>query len=485
MKLEPITEQNKTLLRDESRIQGTATEILWPENAEEAIQAIRCAVQQQKKVTFRGAATGLMGGAVPQGGELVDFSRLTQLGEIHVDSGTEAAMVLAECGVTLDELDRQAGAEGLCFPVGPTEKSATLGGVFASGAAGPNSLFYGRTSHFVRTLNWVTPQGESWRISRGSYRISNGKLPLPNGRTLNLPTAAMPFELWQEGMDLIDFLSGTEGYFGAAISMELTLIPKPGDLWGVVFFFRKFESASAFAKALLPRETREKESAHVTLAEFFNRTALELLAQAKENPLLAKIPPFPQNAAAAIYVEMEAPQEGLCADLLMDLLDLFESCGGREEDTWSENGAAGVQRFRDMRHALPALLNELPEIHSPELGYRWETDFAGKPQQFEQYLQLCTDLLQKYRLRGAVYGHLLQNQLRLALLPDSEQSRNACPHLVQDMAEQVMEWGGRAASEYGVGRVNRPLADIILSEDAKEQLRALCRAFDPAERMNP
>lgn len=168
----------------------------------------------------------------------------------------------------------------------------------------------------------------------------------------------------------------------------------------------------------------------------------------------------------------------------MELLDLFESLGGREEDTWSETGLSGVQKFRDMRHALPALLNECPQIHTSELGCRWETDFKGPEQQTESYWKLYRQELQQYQMNGAMYGHLLQNQLRVALLPNAE-NRQSCRQLVDKLARQAMEQGAVLASEYGVGRVKRQQITDLLTSQAKEQLLQLRQTLDPMLRMNP
>ena len=160
MKQQTITAENQSVLRDESGLSGQAKQIFWPESRDEAVQIVQRAAQQKEKLTFRGGATGLMGGAVPMGGWLVDLSRLRQLGEVQSAQEEGVHTLQVECGVTLEEIEKKAAAGGLIFPPDPTEKAATAGGMLATAARGPAGLPYGPCSSWMRELEWVTPQGK-------------------------------------------------------------------------------------------------------------------------------------------------------------------------------------------------------------------------------------------------------------------------------------------------------------------------------------
>ncbi len=474
MILESVSPKYLSCLRDESGLVGRAEEICFPETEEAVAEAMRSGAG--KKITLQGGKTGLVGGCVPDGGRIINLSRMTKLGEVC--ETPEGATLYVQCGVTLDEIQKKAQGKELIFPPNPTESGATAGGMFATAGAGPNSLFYGCSSQYVAHLQWVTPAGVCWDIPRGAYKVENGKLPLPDGRKI---PALMG---WKDGTDLIEILSGTEGYLGAAVSMELRLRKQAEDLWGVVFFFETQPQAMDFGKALLPLK-EQLQPVHLTTAEFYDGETLKLLESHMRNPLLAGLTEFPQGVTSAIYVELEGTGEEESAQALMMLLDLFESLGGKEEHSWAENGIAAVQRFRDMRHAVPSILNELPEICRSSRGIRWETDFAGREENFPETLAMYHAALQETGLRGAVYGHLLENRLRLALLPETPQEEAAARMLAEKLTVKVLAEGGNPAAEYGVGKVKRELLKKLLSEEEKESLRALRHAFDPEERMNP
>lgn len=475
MKSAPITASNQALLRDESRMIGAAKEVITPECGEEVAQCVRQTLQAGEKLTIRGSGTGLNGGCVPRGGRVLDLSRLNHMGEI------EGEKLWVEAGVTLEDVTRKAAAAQLRFPPNPTEQNATLGGLFATGGAGPSSLCFGPSSRFVTGLEWVSPTGACWHIRRGETCVTHGTLTLPDGVELKLEHLdALPIRGFEEGMDLIDCLAGTEGYFGVAVSMELSLLPLPADLWGVVFFFDDSTQAVEFGGKL--ERWTAGDGIRLAAAEFYNREALELMEQSRENPLLSQLPSFPEGAGAALYVEMEGEDPDLTADALMELLDLFDGCGGNEEHTWAENGPVAVKKFRDMRHAVPSILNEMRERY-PKEGSRYEGDFGGKGAHFPMFLTLYETMLEKYHLRGAVYGNLLENKLRLALLPETAQQLDCCCDLMYDLAEQVVELGGTLNCEYDVGRLKLDLVKQLLPPQKRERLQAVLRAVDPARMM--
>lgn len=476
MKQAPITTSNQAMLRDESRLTGFASGVLTPETGEEVVQCVRMALESGEKLTVRGGGTGLNGGCVPCGGLVLDLSRLTHMGEI------EGNTLRVEAGVTLETIAQKVAGDDLRFPPDPTEQSATVGGMFATGGAGPNALHFGPSSRYVSAVDWVTPGGVGWHIRRGEHQVANGKLTLPDGRELDLTDLdrGLPLRGVHHGMDLIDFLSGTEGRLGVVTSLELTLLPIPKDLWGVVFFFGDNAGAVRFGEEL--RGWDPDGEIHLTAAEFYDSAALNLLEEHRENPLLTQLPPFPEGVSAALYVELEGADPDKSADALMDLLDLFDQCGGAEDHTWAENGPSAVKKFRDMRHAVPTILNEMVEIYAQD-GPRYEADFSGEPGRGGVSLALYQEMEEQFGVKGLIYGHLLENKLRLALMPRTQEEKEHCLQLMEALAERFSKEGGQLAAEYGVGRTKLELVRNFLPPKTAEAFRGLCRTLDPTGMM--
>ena len=394
----PVSPGYERYLTDESRLTGRAEWICFPETPEQAAQAFREA--QGESLTIQGACTGLRGGAVPMGGRIINLSRLNHLDKIRETPA--GGLVTAEAGVTLSQLQQQAGKHGLRLLPNPTEETATLGGLLALDSAGPNILAFGRISSYVTAITYVDENGNLREASRREPEFS----------------------------EVISRKS-------MILRLELELKKQPQDLWGIVFFFPEEENALAFGKALNTFRENEKQAV-LTTAEFYNAGVLELLRRFSQNPLLSKLPDIPANARCAVYAELEGESQDGSAQALMTLLDGFEASGG--VDSWAENGPESVRRLRDLRHAIPSILSELS---LPE----W--DWQGPPEKFSEFLQSYEKILRDSS--PILYGHLLSNSFAIALED---------PKILGEIHRFVMENGGSAGGQYGRGKVRKPWEEL-------------------------
>ncbi len=465
---EPVFPKYEGYLSDESRLSGHAEAIVFPKSAAELSQALRQAARDGGRVTIQGARTGLAGGAVPQGGLVVSLTRMAKTPELTWSNGR--ALLYAQAGVALAQIEAEAASCGMFFPPDPTETSATIGGVYATAASGLGGLRFGRMSSFVEALTWVTPAGEIWSIARGEYHFGETDCPLPDGRRLDRSLAGM-----DEGDDLIDFLSGSEGRLGIAADFRLLALPEYAQRWGIVFFFGDDDAALAFARRLY--EWRESHAEWLFACEYFNGRALELIALGGEDgDPRSGLPTFPKAAQAALYVELRGDASSALEGMLEALLGLLAQAGGNGEDTWAQNGPA-VKRLRDMRHRLVEALHSRPDTQG---GRRLNACFSAEPARFAESLSAyCQGILQG-GLDGAIYGHLFENRLHISLCPRGEGDRGKCIELLRDFIQTAEKFGEVRTPEYGEGKLPCPWDDSLSRKRRGERMRALAAFFDPS-----
>lgn len=153
MLIEPMSEKFAGMLRDESRVTGHAEAVARPRDAAQLAQAVRYAARNGMAMTVQGAATGVAGGGVPQGGLLISTRGMNRILGLREDGGKFFLRV--EAGATLEQVEaylrKPLGGRAYCFPPDPTEKSATLGGAFASDAVGA----HGRVRDHVSGVQWA------------------------------------------------------------------------------------------------------------------------------------------------------------------------------------------------------------------------------------------------------------------------------------------------------------------------------------------
>jgi len=140
---------------DASGLTGKASGVEFPTS----VQEVRKIVQNSKRISVRGAGTGLAGGAVPQNGldVVLDMSKMIKINNLD----KERMVVEVDAGVILDDLQAYLAAFGLEFPVNPSSHSVcTIGGMIATDAVGSRGVKYGKTSNWVKWVEVVDGYGQ-------------------------------------------------------------------------------------------------------------------------------------------------------------------------------------------------------------------------------------------------------------------------------------------------------------------------------------
>ena len=481
MQREPIYPQYASFLKDESGLTGEAEEIAFPKDPGALAALIGSAAKEGQPFTLQGSRTGLVGGAVPAGGLVINLSKMNSIKGF--ESKGEKRLLRVEGGATLEAINLAAAPHGLAFAPRPTEQSATAGGIFAAGSVGPNGLRYGAGHRHVESLSWVTPNGHIWQIERGEYVFDQSGCLLPDGRRLpcekrwaSFPRAA---GLPGEGNDLIDFLAGSEGRLGAAAELGLRMLPLPEERWGVLYFLSGKQTLYRFGEALLQWQRRPAGRLLCT-AQYYDEETMGLLEQGRaQGSGLSKLPPLPPHRAA-LYLELAGGDESALEAALMESYELFCNAGGDEDESWAVNSRAEIERLEQMAHAVTELFNSAAAALAREQKLppaRLETDFTGPPEKMEAYLESYRAGLAQEGIEGYLYGSILQNCLHAALLPRTPGEREKGGALVLHWGRQVLRDNGLLISKSGVGRVKRELLNQLLPREALAARRRLHHFF--------
>src|SRR6266487_6336531 len=186
----------QSFFSDASYLQeGNASQVIFPETAEDVAQALAEATGKRTPVTVSGAGTGTVGGRIPFTGTVLATDRLNRLGSIAREEN--GGRGVAEAGVILRDFQEAVESEGLFYPPDPTERGRYLGGTVATNASGARTFKYGPTRNYVRRLQLALATGEIVNLRRGEIQADSSgriRIPLPSGRTINaqLPSYQMP-----------------------------------------------------------------------------------------------------------------------------------------------------------------------------------------------------------------------------------------------------------------------------------------------------
>ena len=343
MMFEEIGTKYESFLQDESRLRGAAQGIAFPQDAAELAAALHYAKVQGVRLTLQGARTGFFGAAVPNGGLVLNLSRMDRLLALRERDG--AFFLTLQAGATLEAVEsfcarpaaqpdwdaqsraaltalQRAGRQ--FFPPNPTESGATLGGAFAANAAGLNALRYGKLGAHIAALEYIPLDAADCSLKR------------------------------EENRERIAALSGDNGQHIAVSALTICLQPRPTEAWGVLFFFETDHNAMTFAEKLHAWHTAEAPQT-LCAAEYYNAAAIAFLRQDTRRDLPA-LPP----AQAALYTELCGNDAAILEEQLLQLLVWFADCGGQEDGSWAAGSYMELEKYRKLRHRLPELLLAQP-----------------------------------------------------------------------------------------------------------------------------
>jgi len=410
------------------RFGGRAGAVLRPGGTAEVAAVLAACAQSGVPVVPQGGNTGLVGGQVPRGGELVlSLARLTEIGPLD----PVAAQITVGAGVTPAALAEALRGSGLALGVDfGARDTATIGGMVATDAGGAQVLRHGTMRARVAGLEAVLADGRVLRRLSGLVKDN-------------------------AGYDLPALLVGSEGTLAVITAVRLALVPAPARVVTALLGLPSLDEAVALVARLRPRLST-LQAAELLLAD-----GLELVCAHRDLG-----PPFPR--AHPVYVLLE------CGDDT----DPTEALAAALED---EAAVADVAVADDS--ARRAALWAYREGHNEALNA------AGVPHKLDVSIPLpavpafAAAVVEAVGASGRtiVFGHLGDGNLHVNVLgPDPDD------HAVDErVLRLVAAHGGSISAEHGVGVAKRAWLGLTRTDEEIAAMAAIKRALDPAGVLNP
>ena len=470
-------------LRDESRRVGRADRIAFPRTETDVLAALAEARAAKLPVTTQGARTGVTGGAVPEGGLILNLAHMDQI-------AVAGETLRVEPGATLAAI-RAAVPPHLYFAPDPTEPSASIGGMISCNSSGALSFLHGPTRNHVLGLRVALLDGTVVDLRRGRDKTSGLRFQL-GSVSGELPPLRRPAVKNAAGyfvdpdMDLVDLFVGAEGTLGVVTEAILRLLPAPGAVWGLMAFLPSTAAVVGFVDAL--RQTPRDGPAQLAALEYFDARCLAFLDEHADE-LASKgiaVPALP-DGAACVYAEWHAPDAAAAETAVMAAAERLPEFGGDPDVSILADNPHDLEKLKLFRHAVPEMVNsaidERRKIH-PGL-VKLGTDMSVPDARLADVLALYEKDLAASGLEHLIFGHIGANHLHVNVLPRHPADYDAGRALYARWAAQVIAWGGSISAEHGIGKLKRDLFRQMAGDAALAQMRALKKLFDPDGLLNP
>ena len=513
-----IQSEYSAYLSDESKLSAKPFDYLFfPKSEGELAAVLRTLNAQKVPFTVAGARTGLVGGCVPQEGVLISLEFLDKVLDVYRDEPSGEWRITAQTSVSLKNLDsmlrikqmpllEQSPDEAIrrhyaqfredpaqyFYPPDPTEMSASLGGSVVTNASGARTYRYGPTRAWVRGMRVFLVNGEYLDIPRGKYFVSpEGQFIVydSNGaaKAITIPDYPQPRTKSTAGfytapkMDLIDLFIGSEGVLGIVTSVDVALLRRE-DKVSIIQFVDSDEQAVTMADTL-----RSEGRIQLDFLEFYSGNALDLLRRLQcEEPSTVGMPPIPEDAKAALFIEMSFDPHQ--ADLDFSILEaVINSCGGSLERSWAGYESRELDRFKVFRHMIPETINSIiaerkkqyPGIH--KLG----TDMAVPDGHMREMWDLYRSSCEELKLEWCAFGHIGNNHIHVNILPRNLEELEKGMQLYGIFAQRAVELGGSVSAEHGIGKIKAKFLKVMFTPGQIDQMRRVKKALDPHGLLNP
>ena len=410
--------------------------VVLPRTVDEVQRVMRICHQRKTPVVARGTGTGLSGGALPLAdGVVLSLAKLKSI--LDIDPVNRTARV--QPGVRNLAISEAVKPHGLYYAPDPSSQIAcTIGGNIAENSGGVHCLKYGLTVHNVLSLQVVTVEGELITIG---------------GDALDAP-----------GYDLLALMIGSEGMLGVVVEVTVKLLPIPERAQVVLAAFDDVEKAGSavgeiIAAGIIPAGLEMMDGPAIQAAEDFVHAG------------------YPTDAAAILLCEVDGSNQEVSEHILA-VRELLQRCGATEVRTAADE-LERLRFWQGRKSAFPAVGRLSPDYYC--------MDGTIPRRHLPHVLKRTAELSREYGLPVANVFHAGDGNMHPLILYNANNpgELERTEELGGKILELCVSVGGTITGEHGVGIEKINQMCVQFPPEELEQFRAVKRAFDPDELLNP
>ncbi len=425
---------------------GSTPVVLRPGSVEEVSAILKLANETRTAIVPQGGNTGLVGGQIPQHGEvLLSLTRLDKVREIDTVSNT----MTVEAGVTLQRAREAAAEADRLYPqLLPSEGSCTIGGNLSTNAGGTAAIAHGIARSHALGLEVVLADG---RVLRNLNKLKKDNT----------------------GYDLKNLFIGSEGTLGIITAAVLRLVPKPRSVetgWAAV------PSPQAAVELLGLAEGRT--AGGVTSFEMMLSSGVEAVVKhdaASRMPLQGNHPWF-------VLIELSSQARSGLRDVLEEILADGHAKGLVLDATIADSVQQGKAFWR-----IREMFGEVQRHIGASIKHDISVPIANIP----AFIAEADAAVMKFipGTKTLPFGHVGDGNIHYNVMqPEGADKAKFLARWDEVNAvvfEVVKKYGGSISAEHGVGVMKQGILPRYKDPVALDLMRTLKRTLDPNGILNP
>jgi D-lactate dehydrogenase (cytochrome) len=409
--------------------------VVFPQSTEEVQDVVRICAGQRVPVIAFGTGTSLEGHVnAPRGGVSIDVRDMNRVLAVHADD----LDCVVQPGITRKALNEQLRDQGVFFPIDPGA-DASLGGMAATRCSGTNAVRYGTMKDNVLALKVVLPSGELMTTARRAKKSA-------------------------AGYDLTRLIVGSEGTLGVITELTLKLAGIPEAIAGGIC---PFPSVEACCNATIMTIQSGIPVARIELLDALQVRAVNFYSKLTlpETPML-----FLEFHGTEASVAEQSERFGEIATEFGG--GPFEWATRPEDRTrlWEARHSAALSCFT-LRPGSSMIPTDVcvPLSRLAECVTETQRDIAEN------------------KIVAPIVGHVGDGNFHLTLLIDTNDRDEVkvAKAFSERLVERALAMDGTCTGEHGVGQGKMKYLLAEHGAPALEAMRAIKRALDPLDIMNP
>ena len=409
--------------------------VVYPQTTEDVQLAVQLCAAHRVPVIGFGVGSSLEGQVnAPRGGVCLDFRDMNRVLAVHA----EDLDCVIEPGITRKQLNAQLRDKGLFFPIDPGA-DASLGGMASTRSSGTNAVRYGTMKDNVLALKVVLANGEVMSTARRAKKSSTG-------------------------YDLTRLMVGSEGTLGIITELTLRLYGIPEAIAGGVC---PFPSVEAACNATIMTIQSGIPVARIELLDTLQVRACNSYSKLSlpETPML--------------FLEFHGTDAGV-AEQSERFGEIARELGGGPFE-WSTKTEERTRLWQARQDAYWAARSLRPGADAVV------SDVCMPISRLAECVRETQRDVEESKMLTPIVGHVGDGHFHLSMLVDRndpDEVRRA-QALLDRLVERALSMDGTCSGEHGIGQGKMRFLAAEHGEPALDAMRAIKRALDPLDIMNP
>jgi glycolate oxidase subunit GlcD len=426
--------------RDMSVHVGVPDVIVFAHSTEQVSKIMALANEQKIPVIPRGSGSSVTGAVLaPTGGIVLDVSRMDRIKEINREDG----YAVVEPGVILNNLNAALAPTHFYPPDPSSGPLASIGGTVSTNASGERAVKYGGTKDWIRGLEVVLADGRVLRTGTVTPKSSSG-------------------------FDLTHLFIGSEGTLGMFTEVMVRILPMPEYVAFTAARFRDLEDAGDTVTEILT------SGIPLSKCEVLDSVSLGVVKEVMGLDI-------PEEVGCMLFIQVDGHKAAV-QDQMKQIDEVAE-----RHNTLGLQWTDDPQEMTKIWEARGGLVAALSKVVRGERLIPLVEDFGVPVTKIPDIIREVQRIGEKHGLRIASFGHVGDGNIHAVLLLDERKKEHweKAREIAKDFIDVTLKLDGTLTAEHGTGMAKSPFIGREMGEVGIEVMRAVKKALDPNNILNP